>query len=126
MAQNFFMINGIIIKAPEKKGYGLSAATTSTQDSDRTQDLVMHNTPMGTIYSIALKFSNLTAYQVSTILEQIEDKAKYQFHYYNPRKKRWEDGEFYTSNYSVSASSLVDGKEMFDSLSFNAIGVNPA
>ena len=37
----------IRIKAPIK--YDPVLATTSTEDSDRTQDLVMHNTPMGTI-----------------------------------------------------------------------------
>ena len=42
-----FEINGVAVAAPST--YSPIFATTSTEDSDRSQDGVMHNTPMFTI-----------------------------------------------------------------------------
>lgn len=44
-----FQFNGEAVITPNV--FKPALATTSTEDSDRTQDLVMHNTPMGTIES---------------------------------------------------------------------------
>ena len=42
-----FGFNGTPVRTPDT--FQPSAATTSTDDSDRTQDLVMRNTPIGTV-----------------------------------------------------------------------------
>ena len=47
MPQEQFEIDNVVIRAPDS--YKPVFATTSTEDSKRSQDLIMHNTPMGTI-----------------------------------------------------------------------------
>ena len=56
-----FEVDGVGIPAPTK--YQPVFATTSTEDSDRTQDLIMHNTPMGTISGYNMQWDSLDSSQ---------------------------------------------------------------
>ncbi len=118
-----FEFNGISVKTPDS--FIPNFATTSTEDSDRTQDLVMHNTPMGTISSYSLKWTNVEPEEVASILSQTINKSQYSLRFLNPLTAKWETGEFYTSNYSFGTLKKVNGKDAWESLSFNAIVINP-
>ena len=59
----------IRIKAPIE--YKPILATTSTEDSDRTQDLVMHNTPMGTILGYDMVWGDMSTEDVQMILDHM-------------------------------------------------------
>lgn len=125
MAQDYLKFNGITVKVPDQDGYGIEFETTSTSDSDRTQDLVMHNTPIGTVESYSLKWSNLTLEEASLILRQVVNQASFQVHYLDVYSGKWKDGRFYASNFSITPIDLTAGEEMIDSLSFSIVGVDP-
>ena len=67
MAQEYLKFNGVTLPIPDEDGYTVEISTTSTDDSDRTQDLVMHNTPIGSVGSYGLKWSDLTKEEVASI-----------------------------------------------------------
>lgn len=118
-----FEIDDIKIRTPYT--FTPSAATTSTEDSDRTQDLVMHNKPMGTIESYEISFENISVKEASTIYQRIKNKSQYKLRYMNVGSGDWEVGYFYTSNYSFGSLSVANGEYVWQNFNFNAVGVNP-
>lgn len=118
-----FEFNGISVKTPDT--FKPNFATTSTEDSDRTQDLVMHNTPMGTIESYAFEWRYIEPEEAAKIIGQILDRSGYGLRYLSPATGGWKTGQFYTSNYSLGTLRVSNGNFVWESLSFNAVGINP-
>lgn len=118
-----FEFNGVPVKTPNT--FKPNFATTSTEDSDRTQDLVMHNTPMGTISSYFIEWKHIEDDWASLILSQIINQSQYLLRFKNPLTAKWETSAFYTSNYSMGSFEIVNGKDAWESLSFNAVVINP-
>ena len=118
-----FQFNGVPVKTPDT--FQPSMATTSTEDSDRTQDLVMHNTPMGTIESYAFEWRYIEPEEAAKIIGQILNRGGYSLRYLSPVTGGWKTGQFYTSNYSLGTLRVSNGGFVWESLSFNAVGVNP-
>lgn len=118
-----FEFNGISAKTPDI--FKPNFATTSTPDSDRTQDLVMHNTPMGTISSYSFEWRYIEPEEAALILSQIMNRSEYSLRYLNPLTARWEVGMFYTSNYTFGTLKQVNGRDTWESLSFNSVVINP-
>lgn len=118
-----FEFNDIPVITPDT--FKPSMATTSTEDSDRTQDLVMHNTPMGTIESYSFEWKNITPEEAAKIVQQIKNKGQYKLRYLSADTGQWTTGFFYTSNYNFGTLKVSNGKFVWESLSFNAVGVNP-
>ena len=73
MAQEQFKIDNVVIRAPDS--YKPVFATTSTEDSKRSQDLIMHNTPMGTIGGYDMQWGELTWTEIATILNTVLNKS---------------------------------------------------
>lgn len=122
--QEQFKIDGVTIKAPDE--YKPVFATTSTDDSDRDQRLVMHNTPIGTIAGYDLKWGWLTWTEIAVILNAMLNKAQFTFHHKDPTIPGiWIDRTFYASNYTMAAQTLEDGDEMWDGLSINIRRTEP-
>lgn len=121
--QDVIKLNDIVIEQPNE--YGISLATTSTEDSDRTQDLIMHNTPMGTIGSYSLKWEYIKVSKASEILRQVINKPSFKVHYFDMYYGAWKDAYFYASNFEITPLTLEDGYEMVDEMSFNIVGINP-
>lgn len=118
-----FEFNGIAVKTPDT--FKPNFATTSTEDSDRTQDLVMHNTPIGTISSYSFEWKNIYIEEVALILQQIVNRSEYSLRFLNPMTAQWEVGMFYTVNIPVGTLKQVNGRDAWESLSFNAVVINP-
>ena len=118
-----FQFNGVPVKTPDT--FQPSMATTSTEDSDRTQDLVMHNTPMGTIESYAFEWRYIEPEEAAKIIGQIKNKSQYSLRYLRADSGQWTTGQFYTSNYSMGTLRVSNGHFVWESLSFNAVGINP-
>lgn len=118
-----FEFNGISVKTPDT--FKPNFATTSTEDSDRTQDLVMHNQPMGTISSYSFEWKCIEPEEAALILAQIMNKNEYSLRYLNPLTARWDTGAFYTTNYTFGTLKQVNGRDAWESLSFNAVVINP-
>lgn len=119
------MFNGIRVKQPDDEGYAAILATTSTDDSDRDMSLVMHNTPIGTVQGYNLKWTYISAEEVSVILKQVLNKSQFTVHYFDIYEARWRDGDFYASNFNMPSKTLEDGEECWAELSFNIRSIYP-
>lgn len=105
--------------------YGVSFDTKSTDDSDRTQDLVMHNTPMGTIGNYEMGWEYISTGEASKILRLVLNKPQFKVHYYDLYNDKWKTAYFCASNFEMTPLALEENYKYIDSLSFNIIGVNP-
>ena len=123
--QDYIKINGITIVQPDEDGYSVELSTTSTEDSDRDMSLVMHNTPIATVVSYSLKWTDIKATDAAQILSQIINKPSFSFHYFDILTASWRDGEFYATTFNSPCKTIENGVEAWDELSFNVIGVNP-
>lgn len=122
--QEEFKIDGITIAAPST--YKPVFATTSTDDSGRDQNLVMHNTPIGTIAGYDLTWELLTWSEISTILNAMLNKSSFSFHHKDPTiPGTWVDRTFYASNFNMAAQTLEDEEEMWEDLSINVRRIEP-
>lgn len=118
-----FKFNDIEVRTPDS--FTPSLVTTSTEDSDRTQDLVMHNTPMGTVESYNLEYKDIPLSVAAEILQQIINKKEYSLTYPSVYTGLWQTKAFYTTTISMGTLKKANGKDVWEKLSFNAIGVNP-
>lgn len=118
-----FEFNGVPVKTPDT--FQPNGATTSTDDSDRTQDLVMHNTPIGTIESYSIEWKNIEPEEAAKIIQQIKNKKEYSLRYLSLCDGVWRVDMFYTSNYSAGTLKTSNGKFVWENLSFNAVVINP-
>lgn len=124
MAQEQFKVDGVAIAAPD--AYKPVFATTSTEDSDRDQSLVMHNAPMGTIAGYDMTWGVLTWEEISAILNAMLNKAEFTVHHPDPTVPgMWIDRTFYASNFKMAAQSLEDGEENWTELSINIRRIQP-
>ena len=85
----------------------------------------MHNMPMGTISSYSFAWQDIEPEEVTLILSQTMNRSEYSLRYLNPLTAKWEIGEFYTVNYSFGTLKQVNGRDTWESLSFNAVKINP-
>ena len=123
MIEKPFEIDDIKIKTPHT--FTPSAATTSTEDSDRTQDLEMHNDPMGTIESYNIEFPHIPVKEAAQIYRRIKNRGRYKLRYMSVELGDWTTGYFYTSNYSFGSLEIANGIECWAKMSFNAIAIYP-
>lgn len=114
---NIWKANEIIIKEPSI--YRAVFATTSTDESGRTQSLTMHNTPIGTVAGYDMIWEILTPMEISTILKQMINKKSFTFFSPSAYTGSWETQSFYASNYTAAALTLVEGQERWTDLSIN-------
>lgn len=121
--QEYFKVNGVRIKTPTE--YRPVFATTSTPDSDRTQDMIMHNTPMGTVEGYDMSWESLTFDEMQTILHGMVNRSSFAFHYASPYRGGWVDGQFYASNFSMDTQSLKEDVQKWTGLSINVRSINP-
>ncbi len=122
--QEYVKFNDIKVKQPDK-GLGYGFETTYTPDSTRTQDGKGHFTPMFTNESFSYTASWLTRQEMSQILQIVAKGNNFKLHYLSPYYGQWRDDMFYVGKGSLSIGRWNEGKEIYESLSFNMIGVNP-
>ena len=124
MAQDYIKINGTQICQPDE-GLGYDFETTYSEDSIRVQSGVLHATPLFTVEAFSYSASYLTVAEMKTILQAVAKGATFTLHYFSPYYGTWRDDEFYVGKGSLSVGRLNESGEIYDSLSFNMIGVNP-
>lgn len=121
----------IEIKAPIE--YKPILSTTSTEDSDRTQDLIMHNTPMGTIVGYDMKWGDMGTADVRLILDLMLNKPFFSMHHFDIIDGEWKFTDFYASNFSVEGVRLrqyrlnhhLYNEESWKGLAINIRAINP-
>lgn len=119
------MINGNPKTKQPDEGLGYSFETTYTDDSDRVQTGTAYITPLFTVESYSYSASNLTLSEMSYILKQVAKGRKFKAHYLSPYEGKWKDGYFYVGKGSLKIGTWKEDEEIYDSLSFNMIGVQP-
>lgn len=124
MAQEYMLINDIMVKQPDE-GLGYDFETTYTEDSTRTQDGVGHFTAMFANESFSYSASNLTKAEMSQILQLVGKGGNFKLHYLSPYYGQWRDDLFYVGQGSISIGRWNESEERYKSLSFNMVGVNP-
>lgn len=125
MAQNKLMFNNYEPRMVDEDGYELQFAVTSTSSSGRTARGNMINEPMFTVEAYKLKWSNLTASEVSAIIREVMGRSSFNFYHYNLYRDTWEWGEFYVANITSPIISLKNGTEKVSELSFQVTAINP-
>lgn len=124
MSQELLKINNTIIRQPDT-GLSYGFETTYTEDSGRVQDGTMYETPMFTVEAFGYTASLLTKTEMSTILQIIAKGQRFTLHYLSPYYGTWRDDSFYVGKGSLSVGSWNESEELYESLSFDMIGVNP-
>lgn len=124
MAQEKITFNGTVIKQPDE-GLKYSFETTYSEDSTRVQTGVLHTTPLFTVESYGYEATGLTIQEMKTILQIVAKGKHFKMHYFSPYYGTWRDDTFYVGKGSLTIGTLRQDKELFDSLSFNIVGVNP-
>lgn len=122
--QDKIKLNGIDIRQPDE-GLGYDFETTYSQDSARVQSGEGHFTALFTVESFSYMASNLSKDEMKTILQIVAKGGNFTLHYFSPYYGEWRDGVFYVGKGSLEIGRLIEAEEVFDSLSFNMIGVNP-
>lgn len=125
MAQQHLKFGSYTPPDPDEDGYQVSFATTSTENSRRTMRGVMKNSPMFTVEAYNLKWTNVSASVVKSILAEIMGKGSFSFYHYNIYKAQWETGQFYVANINSPVYRLNEGEETVNELSFQVTNVNP-
>ena len=123
MAQQRLKFNDLVIPAPES--YEIAFATTSSSNSGRLMRGTMINTPLFTVEAYNLKWVNLSANDISSILAEIMGRSSFSFYHFNVYRNRWETGSFYVANINTPALSLKEGREKVKELSMQVTAINP-
>lgn len=125
MAQKHLIFGDYTAPDPDEDGYVPAFATTSTENSGRTQRGNMINTPMFTVVAYNLKWTDLKASVASSIIKQVLGKASFRFYHFDIITCTWKWGDFYVANIDPPFYRLSDGEERVSELSFQVTAINP-
>ena len=117
-------INGVEIKQP-LKGLGYGFTTQYSSESTRVQSGRDYSTPVATVETFSYSARDITASEMSTILQMVMKGQEFSLHYHSPYYGYWRDDIFKVKSGSLSVSDWNENKERYDSLSFTMEGVNP-
>lgn len=116
--------DGVRIVQPDS-GLGFNYETTYTDDSGRLQSGTAVVAPLFTVRSYSYSRSRPTVAEVKQILGYIGKGAKYELFAFDPLTASWKWDVFYTGQGTMSIGYLSSSGGIYDSFSFNAVGVNP-
>lgn len=125
MAQNHLMFEDYTPPDPDEDGYQVAFAVTSTSSSGRTMRGPMINTPMFTVESYNLKWTDIAATDVKNILSRILGKPSFSFFHFNVYTAQWETSQFYVANVNSPVYRLNDGEERVNQFSFQVTAIDP-
>lgn len=117
-------MNGVVVKQPDK-GLGYDFETTYSDDTKRVRQGRLYITPLFTVEAFSYTATNLTKEEMSEILQIIVPGKPFELYYLSPFYGVWRDAEFYVGKGSLSIGRWNPDEELYESLSFNMIGVNP-
>ena len=123
MAQQKIKIDGVEIFQPDS-GLTWEFETTYTSASTRPQSGVGRFAPMFTVESYQYKASNVPVADVAQILQLVTGR-NFSLYHFSPYTGRWETGTFYVGKGTLVLGLLKEDEEIYNSVTFNMIGVNP-
>lgn len=125
MAQQYLEFNTYQAPPTDEDGYSPAFAVTSTAYSGRVMRGSMINVVMFTVEAYNLKWTDISAKDVSNILKQCLGKKSFSFHHFNVYESKWETSDFYVSNINAPMYNLTEGDERVNELSFQVTAINP-
>ena len=123
MAQQKIKFNDIVIKQPVT--FKRSKETTFAEDSNRDMTGVLHAKPKFTVEAFNMEWKHLSLSEMSTILQIVDLGETFQMTYLSPYYGTWRTDTFYVGEGSEDCGCIEESGEFYDSLTFNAICVNP-
>lgn len=124
--QNYILIDGYKIKQPDS--FEPNWATTYTEDSGRVMSGKAFIDPLFTVESYSYEATRLTKEEAKEILQRIvprPHKPTFDLTYYSWFYGEWRTAAFYVGQGSLKCTTLKDGEEELENLSFDLIGVDP-
>ncbi len=122
--QKRFLLNGIAVRQPDS-GLSYNFESTYSEDTGRDMSGIMHSTPLFTVESYGYSATGLTKAEMRQILQIIGKGQNIRLTRYSPFYGEWREDPFYVGKGSLAIGRLCEDDELFESLTFNLVGVNP-
>lgn len=123
MEQNKIKINDVVIFQPDAD-LGWNFETTYTQDSVRARSGRGNFTSIFTVESYSYSATNVPIQKAKELLQMIVGR-NFSMYRFSPYYGTWREDEFQVGKGSLKIGSLKVEEEVYSSLSFNIVGVNP-
>lgn len=131
MAQEYIKIrksasnNWLVLPQPDSGALSYDFETTYTEDSGRVQTGVAVVSPLFTVEALGYSRAAVSKTMLSQILQIIAKGQQFQLHYFSAYYGAWRTSWFYVGKGQLNIGRLNENKELFTSLEFNMVGVNP-
>ena len=124
MAQQRIMMNNIVIHQPDE-GLKFNTETKYSQDSGRVQNGDAHITPLFTVEQYGYTATNVPQKKATEIIQIVCTGKPFKLHYFSMYYGEWRDAMFFVGKGDFDISSLKEGEECVETLSFNMTGMKP-
>ena len=121
--QNKITLDGVVVKQPDE--FEPNWATTYTTDSGRPMSGKAIISPLFTVESFSVKFTELKPNEAKTILQAIiprPSKPYFQLHYYSWYYGTWKTGEFYVGDGTMKCRTLKENAERLQEITCDFVG----
>lgn len=131
MAQEYIKIrksasdNWLVLPQPDSGALSYDFETTYTEDSGRVQTGTAVVSPLFTVEALGYSRAAVSKTMLSQILKIIAKGQQFQLHYFSAYYGAWWTSWFYVGKGQLDIGRLNENKELFTSLEFNMVGVNP-
>ena len=131
MAQEYIKIrksasdNWLVLPQPDSGALSYDFETTYTEDSGRTQTGAAVVRPLFTVEALGYSRAAVSKTMLEQILKIIAKGEQFQLHYYSAYYGGWCTSWFYVGKGQLNIGRLNEDKELFTSLEFNMVSVNP-
>lgn len=114
-----------MLPQPDSGALSYDFETTYTADSGRTQTGVAVVSPLFTVEALGYSRASISKTMLSQILKIIAKGQRFQLHYFSAYYGAWRTSWFYVGKGQLNIGRLNEGKELFTSVEFNMVSVDP-
>lgn len=131
MAQEYIKIRKspsdewLVLPQPDSGALTYDFETTYTEDSGRTQTGAAVVSPLFTVEALGYSRAAVSKTMLSQILKIIAKGQQFQLYYFSAYYGAWCQAWFYVGKGQLNIGRLNEDKELFTSLDFNMVSVNP-
>ena len=131
MAQEYIKIRKsasdgwLVLPQPDSGALSYDFETTYTEDSGRAQTGAAVVSPLFTVEALGYSRAAVSKTMLSQILKVIAKGQQFQLHYFSAYYGAWRTSWFYVGKGQLDIGRLNENKELFTSVEFNMVSVNP-
>lgn len=131
MAQEYIKIRKsasdgwLVLPQPDSGALSYDFETTYTEDSGRVQTGVAVVSPLFTVEALGYSRASISKTMLSQILQIVSKGKQFRLYYFSAYYGTWREDWFYVGKGQLDIGRLNENKELFTSLEFNMVGVNP-